>query len=102
RKLHREPLANADPILGTPDELHGGWDFKIAAVAGRSNCSWNAGRVNPHRWIGFVSSIYLRQDGKSIFDPPLCAGGSRGLAFSKACCSRRRTPGSSSPRTQRV
>src|SRR5204863_8720874 len=73
RKMHREPSATSDSVLGNPDQLYGGWDFAIETVAGRANCSWNAGRTNPDRWIAPIRSIYLRQDEKSVFHPPLRA-----------------------------
>ena len=78
------------------------WVLKLRPMARRANCCRRCGSANPAQWIGPVSSIHLRQDEKSVFDPPLCATGGRCLAFLKTCCSRTGTSRSSSPGTQRV
>ena len=43
-------------------------------MARRANCSRTAGRINPSRWIGTLSSVYLCENEKPVFDPLLRAG----------------------------
>ena len=47
--------------------------LKLRPWPGRANCSRRYGRINTARWPGPFSSIYLCQNEKPAFDPPLCA-----------------------------
>src|SRR5205807_9437365 len=91
-----------NPILDHPDELHACWAVEAAAVARRANCARRSGNPDIPRWFDPLGPIYLCQDEKPIFDPPLFATSGRCVTLLKTCRSQPGAPRAPSLGTRRV